>query len=162
MTVAAPIRPPEPIREVPIRRVLLATDLSDASSAATERALEIAAGLGASLLVVSVIDPGAIGGSRVDQVRREREQLVTELVERARLRLVPTEFLIWIGEPGDSIVEAATAEGIDLIVVGSHGRSGIGRAILGSVSDHVVRNAPCPVMVARGRPNGGLSDSAGG
>jgi nucleotide-binding universal stress UspA family protein len=58
-------------------------------------------------------------------------------------------FLIWEGDPGESIVEAARAEHADLIVVGSHGRGGVGRFLIGSVSDHVVRHAPCPVMVVR-------------
>ncbi|HEU4672106.1 MAG TPA: universal stress protein, partial [Candidatus Limnocylindrales bacterium] len=50
---------------------------------------------------------------------------------------------------GDAIVEAAVSERADMIVVGSHGRSGLGRALLGSVSDFVVRHAPCPVMVVK-------------
>lgn len=144
------LRPPAPAVR-PIRRVLLGTDLSDASSLATERALEVAEALGAALLVVSVIDPGRRGGLRDDQERQMREARVGELVGRARHRRIAAEFLIWTGDPGASIVEAAGAEAADLIVVGSHGRRGLGRALLGSVSDHVVRNAPCPVMVVRAR-----------
>jgi nucleotide-binding universal stress UspA family protein len=137
----------------PIARVLLGTDLSDASSLATERALEVAEALGAALLVVSVIDPGRRGvdGLRVDQERRIREARIAEVVRRARQRRIAAEFLIWTGDPGDSILEAAAAESADLIIVGSHGRRGLGRALLGSVSDHVVRNAACPVMVVRAR-----------
>jgi nucleotide-binding universal stress UspA family protein len=137
-----------------IRRVLLATDLSDASEAATERAIEVAQGLGADLLVVSVIDPKArrAGGDlRVDQVRRIQEARIADVVERARRRRIGTEFLIWTGDAGESIVDAAEAERADLVVVGSRGRGSLGRAILGSVSDHVVRHAPCPVMVVRPR-----------
>ena len=58
-------------------------------------------------------------------------------------------FLVWTGDPGDMIVEAAEAEHADMIVVGSHGRGAVGRLFLGSVSEHVVRNAPCPVLVVR-------------
>ena len=64
---------------------------------------------------------------------------------------VRVSFLVWEGEPGEAIVEAATSEQVDLIVVGSHGRSGMGRFLIGSVSDYVVRRAPCPVLVVRGR-----------
>jgi len=146
-----PLRPiPEPSSS--IRRILLATDLTDASSAATEQALELAAALRAGLLVVSVIDPGARrpgGGLRVDQERALRESAMAELGERARAREVHAEFLIWTGNPGESVVDAAAAERADLIVVGTHGRRGLERAILGSVSDHVVRNAACPVMIVR-------------
>jgi nucleotide-binding universal stress UspA family protein len=54
---------------------------------------------------------------------------------------------VWEGEPGESILEAALAEGADLIVIGSHGRGPIGRRILGSVSQHVVMRAAVPVIV---------------
>jgi nucleotide-binding universal stress UspA family protein len=138
-----------------VGKLLLATDLSPASSAATEQAFELAAQLGAPLLVVSVIDPGQLRlpggrfGQRVDQVRAQRELVAQDLVERGRRIGVMVTFLIWEGDPGESIVEAARAERADLIVVGSHGRSGVGRALIGSVSDHVVRHAPCPVLVVR-------------
>jgi len=136
-------------------KLLLATDLSPASAAATEQAFELASRLTAPLLIVSVIDPGQLRlsggrfGQRVDQVRMQRERVAQDLVARGRRVGVPVSFLIWEGDPGESIVEAAVAERADLIVVGSHGRSGVGRFLIGSVSDHVVRHAPCPVLVVR-------------
>jgi nucleotide-binding universal stress UspA family protein len=138
-----------------ITKVLLATDLSDASERATDEAVDLAARLGASLLAVSVIDPGQLRlpgghfGQRVDQVRTMRETAAQRLVERGRRLGIRVDFLIWEGEPGESIVAAAEAEDVDLIVVGSHGRSTVGRFLIGSVSDEVVRNAPCPVLVVR-------------
>jgi nucleotide-binding universal stress UspA family protein len=141
-------------------KVLLATDLSPASVGATDQALELARLLGAPLLVVSVIDPrqlrlpGGRFGQRVDQVRAQREIGAQALVERGRRVGVDVTFLIWEGDPGEAIVDAATAEHADLIVVGSHGRSGVGRFLVGSVSDHVVRHAPCPVMVVRASEDG--------
>ncbi len=136
-------------------KLLLATDLSEASASATDEAFELARRLEASLLVVSVIDPGTLlrpGGrydTRVDQVRDRRQQLAQTLVERGRHEGVTVSFLVWEGDPGDMIVEAAEAEHADLVVVGSHGRGAVGRFFLGSVSDHVVRHAPCPVLVVR-------------
>jgi nucleotide-binding universal stress UspA family protein len=138
-----------------IAKVLLATDLSAASAGATDEAIELATRLGASLLIVSVIDPGQLrlpGGpfnQRVDQVRAERESAAQKLVDRGRRLGLRVDFLIWEGEPGESIVAAAEAEGADLIVVGSHGRGAVGRFLIGSVSDHVVRSASCPVLVVR-------------
>ena len=140
-----------------VKKLLLATDLSEASAAATDEAFELAIRLGASILAVSVIDPGSLlmpGGRfrvRIDQVREKREQLAQELVERGREAGVEVSFLIWTGDPGDMIVEAAEAEHADMILVGSHGRGAVGRLFLGSVSEHVVRNAPCPVLVVRPR-----------
>ncbi|MEO8208071.1 MAG: universal stress protein [Chloroflexota bacterium] len=140
-----------------IHRILLATDLSAASDEAGQEALGLARDLGAELLVVSVIDPGTLRrpggrfGPRVDQVRADREAAAQELVSRGRAAGVRVNFLIWEGEPGESIVEAAESEQVDLVVVGSHGRGSVGRFFLGSVSDHVVHNAHCPVVVVRAR-----------
>ena len=146
---------PAPTAPRPVSKILLATDLSSTSERATDEALELATRLGATVLAVSVIDPrqlrlpGGRYGMRVDQVRTERESAAQGLVARGRRLGVPVTFLIWEGEPGESIVDAAVAEGADLIVVGSHGRGAVGRVLIGSVSDHVVRNAPCPVLVVR-------------
>ena len=140
----------------PFSAVLLATDLSPTSAPAEDEALRLAARLHARLLAVSVIDPGTLrlpGGrfsARVDQVRDQREQAAQALVARGRQDGVSCEFLVWEGDPGEAIVDAATAESVDLIVLGSHGRHGVNRSIFGSVSDHVVRHAPCPVVVVRG------------
>jgi nucleotide-binding universal stress UspA family protein len=140
----------------PIGAVLLATDLSTTSTPAEAEAMRLAAGLGARLIAVSVIDPGSLrlpGGrfrARVDQVRDEREIAAQALVARAQEMGVATAFLVWEGDPGEAIVDAASAEHADLIVLGTHGRHGVERSLFGSVSDHVVRNAPCPVVVVRG------------
>lgn len=140
-----------------LERLLLATDLSEASVSATDEAFELARRLGASLLVVSVIDPGTLlrpGGrysARMDQVRDRREQLARTLVARGREEGVEVSFLVWEGDPGDMIVTAAESERADLIVVGSHGRGAVGRFFIGSVSEHVVRHAACPVLVVRPR-----------
>jgi nucleotide-binding universal stress UspA family protein len=65
---------------------------------------------------------------------------------------VPVRFLIWDGESaGEAILEAAAAEAADMIVVGTHGRGPIERLFLGSVSEHVIRNADVPVLVVRPR-----------
>ena len=147
---AAPLRRPAKA----VRRILLATDLSPASEGATRQAIELARDLGASLLVVSVIDPdirGIPGGrlERMDQRRAAREQAAQAVVVRGRQAGIVVNFLIWEGEPGPAIVEAAASEEVDLIVVGSHGRGRVGRFMLGSVSDHVIRNATAPVLVVR-------------
>ena len=145
-----------PATPEPIVAVLLATDLSATSSPAEQEALRLASSLHARLIAVSVIDPGSLrmpGGrfrARVDQVRDEREHAAQALVARAQEIGVPTAFLVWEGDPGEAIVDAASAESADLIVLGTHGRHGVNRSLFGSVSDHVVRNAPCPVVVVRG------------
>jgi nucleotide-binding universal stress UspA family protein len=138
---------------VSIRTVLLATDLTPASEAATTQAIGMAASLGARLLVVNVIDQSgpvsALATVRVDQQRAIREGPLLQIVNRARARGVDAAFLLWTGEAGQGIVAAAEAEGADMVVVGTRGLDRAGRFLLGSVSDYVVYHSSCPVMVAR-------------
>lgn len=131
---------------------MLATEFGPASRAATDEAIALAAQLGARLLVTSVVDPGAADGDgrRVDQVRAGREAGAQEIVREARARGTEATFLVWEGDPGEVILNAAAAEDVDLIVVGSRGRGPVGRLLLGSVSDHIVRHADRPVVVVRG------------
>ncbi len=144
-----------------VETILLATDGTPASQAADEQAILLAAELGARLLVVSVINttarlpveamvPGGLAG-----IADEREALATTvqgIVQRARAAGAQATFLVWEGDPAEAIVAAAEAEHADLIVVGSHGRGPVGRFLIGSVSDHVVRHAGCPVLVVRATP----------
>jgi nucleotide-binding universal stress UspA family protein len=142
-----------------IRTILVATDFGQASDAALERAITLATALHASLLILSVIDDGALrlpgGGfvARVDQVRAERERLAANAMVRARAAGVQARSLVWQGDVGESILEAVVAEGAELLVVGTHARGAIGRLLLGSVSDHVVRHATVPVLVVRPTPD---------
>ena len=138
-----------------IRRVLLATDLTAASASATEEALAIAQRSGAGLVVLTVIDPHALrlpGGGflrRVDQERSRVETDVQRVVARARAGGIRATFLIWEGAPSEVILEAAEAEDVDLVVMGSHGRGRIGRLLLGSTSDRVSREARRKVLVVQ-------------
>ena len=141
-----------------IEKVLLATDGSPASESASEQAIDLATQVEARLLVVSVLG----GSSRPSEAQPEvapdsRASLTSKaqgIVARAKAAGVDASFLVWEGEPGEAIVAAADAETADIIVVGSHGRSGVSRVFMGSVSDFVVRHAHCPVMVVRGRVDG--------
>ncbi len=153
MTVPAPAsdgRPAaRPRRARPVSTLVLATDLGEASETATEHAIALAAQLDARLLVVTVMDARPRRGPLPRPVE-ERERLserVSAVAARAREAGATASFLVWDGEPVESIIAAAEAEAADMIVVGSHRRSPMGRAILGSVSDRVVREATCPVLV---------------
>jgi nucleotide-binding universal stress UspA family protein len=138
----------------PYGTILLATDLTPTSGTATERAIELAAQLGARLLIVNVIDPGRAGllrpRGRVRPVeeREDRAAAAQDVVDRARQSGARATYLVWDGDPGDGILAAAEAERADLIVVGTRGRSVVGR-MLGSVSDHIVHRARVPVLVVR-------------
>ncbi len=131
--------------------VIVATDLTRVSARAVEVAIDLARRLSARLLLVNVLDLGRLSGlgrhDRVDQARAEREPVLLEMVRAARAAGVEAEFLLWQGAPVDTITEAATSEGAEMIVVGTHRRRGPGRMLLGSVSDELVRTAGVPVLI---------------
>jgi nucleotide-binding universal stress UspA family protein len=134
-------------------RILLATDLSPASGAATERAISLAVDHGASLIVICVVDPRRLllpGGRflrRLDQERAEMMSGAQGIVARARAAGARATFLVWDGDPAETIVAAAESEAVDVIVIGSHGRGRLGRLILGSTSARVADEAACRVVV---------------
>ncbi len=134
---------------------MVATDATPTSAGAERAGIQLAARVGASLILLSVIDPSRLrspGGpfyTRVDQVRHQREAALGNLVDVARAKGIPAQFLIWEGPPGPSVVEAAAAEEADVIVVGSHGRGPVGRLLLGSVSSHIVDHGGRTVVVVK-------------
>ena len=137
-----------------LETILLATDGSAASEPASEQAIDLAVQVQARLLVVSVV-PSAHAAEPAERNGESRDSMAARaqsIVQKAKAAGANATFLIWEGEAGDGIVAAANSEGADLIVVGSHGRSGVSRFFIGSVSDYVVRHAHCPVMVVRGKP----------
>jgi nucleotide-binding universal stress UspA family protein len=138
-----------------LETVVLATDLGRPSEAATAQAIGLAIGLKARLLVLNVVDQRrgrAIGGPgkiRPVEEREARALAAREVVQRARAAGADARFLVWDGDVAEGIVAAADAEHANVIVMGTRGRAGVERSILGSVSDAVIRSAHCPVMVVR-------------
>ncbi|HET7677913.1 MAG TPA: universal stress protein [Candidatus Limnocylindrales bacterium] len=145
-----------------VRRILLATDLGQASEAATDEAIRLSARLGASLVVINILDPARLRDGdgrpdpRVDQARARRERAAQGIVARGRARGINARFLVWEGEAAEAIVAAAHAEAADLVVMGTHGRGPIGRLVFGSISERVVRDAAMRVLVVRPDGRGGL------
>ena len=136
-----------------IRRLLLATDLTAASDRAADRAIALAVELGAELIVLSVVDPGRLrlpGGRflrRIDQERAHVEARAQALVIRARAAGARATFLVWEGDPAETILSASESERADAIVLGSHGRGALGRRLVGSISARVSDGARCSVLV---------------
>jgi len=124
------------------RRILLATDGSRFSEIAAGLAAEIARACGLPVSVVSVVKPG---GLNADTVREDVQTCAAAL----RVQGIEADAFALEGRPGEVIVAKAVELGADLIVVGSHGRRGLNRMMLGSVSDAVVGAARCAVLVAK-------------
>lgn len=143
-----------------LRRILLATDLSPASEPAADEAIRLALGSGARLVILCVIDPGRLrlpGGTflrRIDQERGRMEVGVQGLVRESAAAGVAATFLVWEGDPAETILAAAEAEDVDAILIGSHRRGRLGRLVLGSVSARVVADSDRPVHVVTRRGGG--------
>ena len=133
--------------------IVLGTDFGPTSAAAERAAIELARQRGADLVVVHAIDPGRLrlpGGlwrNRVDQARSARERDARLLLAAARDAGVSARILIWTGDAASCVVDAARAEHADRIILGSHRRGRLGKAIAGSVVDAVRARAECPVDV---------------
>ena len=135
--------------------IVLGTEFGAVSAAAERVAIRLARRDGVPLVIVHAIDPGRLRGAgglfrqRMDQARASREMAARALVARVRSAGVEPQLLIWDGDPATCVLEAARAEGASRIVIGSHGRGRIGRAIAGSVSAAVIERASCPVDIVR-------------
>ena len=128
-------------------RVLIPTDGSDTAAAAVDRGLSLAAAYGASVTFLFVADVYAM--STVPESREAREhgrEVVDALVERAADEGVEAEGTVRTGFPHEEVLEAASDIGADLVVMSSHGRSGVERFLSGSVTERVVRLSEVPVL----------------
>lgn len=136
--------------------VLVAVDFSDTSALAYERACQIASSRGSKLLVVHILPsaPLAIHGvqpvlpppSLAGRIRELAEQKLGALVAAAGERGISAESVLTVGSAGHSIVDVAVDRGVDLIVIGTRGLTGVKHLVLGSTAEHAVRHASCPVL----------------
>lgn len=145
------------------RVILHPTDFSPASRRAFARAISDARANGAQLLLVHVLSPVvmpfAAGEMMSPQtyadVQRSMQtygqKQLDKLVGKAKAAGVRVRGLLLEGIAADAIVRIARSRHADVIVMGTHGRSGIGRLLMGSVAQRVVGTAPCPVLTVRGK-----------
>ena len=143
------------------RRILVPTDFSPTSDAALEYARILAAKFGSSVQILHVIDdPTAASEFVPDGFAPSTDGIRTALLDQAHTRLERVMNLVdrsrhhahaeaVLGLPAQSIIDYATATGTGLIVMGTHGRTGLAHLLMGSVAEQVVRTAPCPVLTVR-------------
>jgi universal stress protein A len=144
-----------------IARIMAPTDFSAASDAALEYARALATQMGASIDLVHVFDDPFTSGAFVGDgtvmmpvdLRQALEDWASEQLASRHTSLAATlpgsTYALLMGSPAKRIVDHAEEIGADLIVMGTHGRTGLGHLLLGSVAERVVRTAKCPVLTTR-------------
>jgi len=142
------------------KNILVPTDLSLHAEAALDYACELASKLGATVHLVNVIGIPALGvpelgmavtSAMIESMISDNQKALEALAARKRGTATIGQLLLKTGDARDAIDHAAAELGADLIVMGTHGRRGVSRALLGSVAETVVRTAPCPVLTIRMR-----------
>lgn len=164
--LAAGAPPPEPAVFC-LKKILVPVDFSDCSRKALQYAVPMARQNGSSLTLLYVgvlpdylgLDGGGFDYGIYDpdfsaveaDLRASGQQRLDQLIAEQVPREVPCETLIQVGAPKSEILAAARNLPADLIILSTHGRTGLKHVLLGSVAEHVVREAPCPVLVVRER-----------
>ena len=133
-------------------RILVAVDGSDYARMALDQAISLGGTCNSSIFAVSVIDlfpeQLAVAPSLEEKLAKEVRDHLDEAEAKVRAADIPCETIVRInGQPHEAIIQEAKDRDIDLIVMGTHGRTGIKRALVGSVAQKVIGHAPCPVLV---------------
>jgi len=142
---------------IEIRRILCPTDFSDFSRRALEHAVAIARWYESTITVLHVFStapvaadaPGAPSHEPIVLTRADRDQMLAEMqrfIEAEPAPGIPVEAMMREGNAASEILNQAIALNVDLLVIGTHGRSGFERLLLGSVTEKVLRKAACPVL----------------
>lgn len=134
-----------------IKRIVFPTDFSHTGDAALRFATTLAKESGAKIIVVHVQEaPLAYGGGEMYYgIAEPNEEELLQMLGQVRPTdpSVPVEHRLVVGDPAGAVVSVAEQEEADLIVLGSHGRTGLSRLLMGSVAEAIVRKAHCPVLV---------------
>jgi len=140
------------------KHILVPTDLSEAAEEALDYACELANQFGATVHLLHVIGIPALGvpelgvaltSTVIDTMIHDNQEALEQLADRKRHIAQFGQVLLRTGDARDLINQTAKELEADLIVMGTHGRRGVSRALLGSVTETVVRSAPCPVLTVR-------------
>jgi nucleotide-binding universal stress UspA family protein len=140
-----------------IRTILVPVDFSDCSLAGLTYAVRFAKEFGGRIIVLHVTDLGPVmmttgcgeyhSPSYMQAARRRCDNEMRHFLKRVNFDGVRVDRLLVAGYCPAAIYEAAAKEDVDLIIISTHGRTGLGRALMGSVAEGTVRNAACPVLV---------------
>jgi nucleotide-binding universal stress UspA family protein len=145
-----------------VQHVLVPIDFSTTADRALAYAIALAQQLQARLTLLHVLDltpvtmdemPAGVAATYLDDLETDAQHLLQASLERVQRAGLQAESLLVQGTPTQTIVDTAGEQGVDLIIMGTHGRTGLAHVFLGSVAEHVVRQGPCPVLVVRRAPD---------
>lgn len=144
---------------VSLNKILVPQDFSDYSLHALKYAVTFAGLFNSELVVVHVVEPivypadfsfGQVSiPAMEEEIRKHSEEQLNELVAKEIPKNIKVTSIIRVGKPFIEIVDVAKSENADLIVISSHGRTGMDHVLFGSTADKVVRKSPCPVLTVR-------------
>jgi nucleotide-binding universal stress UspA family protein len=147
----------------PFHRIVIPADFSNSSEEAWALAQRVAESLGSEVVLVHVFaelphyGDAPLGhtdttGRAFETARKWTSEALEKMAARAREKGIKVRTVMRTGVPHQEIVDVVTNEGADLVMMGTHGRSGLSRVLLGSVAERVIHFAPCPVLTVR-RPD---------
>ena len=132
-----------------LKKILAPTDFSELSGAGVRYACQLAKEVGAQVIVMNVIvldESNTTGKGEIEAHSDQLTEFVAKTVPHRGADLKVREVVV-AGQPYSAIVDCAENEHVDLVVMSSHGRSGLSRMLIGSVTDRLLRAAKCPVLV---------------
>lgn len=132
-----------------LKKILAPTDFSELSGEGVRYACHLAKEVGAQAIVLNVIvldETNTVGKGEIEAHKQRLSEFVAKMVPHQSPDLKIREVVV-AGQPYSSIVDCADNEHIDLVVMSTHGRSGLSRMLIGSVTDRLLRAAKCPVLV---------------
>ena len=145
-----------------VQHVLVPIDFSATADRALAYAIALAQQLQARLTLLHVLDltpvtmedmTTGMTATYLEDLETDAQHLLQASRERVQGAGLQGESLLVQGTPTQTIVDTAGEQGVDLIIMGTHGRTGLAHVFLGSVAEHVVRQGPCPVLVVRRAPD---------
>jgi nucleotide-binding universal stress UspA family protein len=132
-----------------LKKILAPTDFSELSGEGVRYACQLAKEVGAQVIVMNIIvldETNTVGKGEIDAHKQRLTEFVAKTVAHHGADVKLREVVV-VGQPYSAIVDCAENEHIDLVVMSSHGRSGLSRMLIGSVTDRLLRAAKCPVLV---------------
>lgn len=142
-----------------LRKILIPIDFSDYSLNALEYAKLLAEKFNAELILLNVVEPvvftadltmGQVIPSIENELYQKSEEKVKELVDSLRDKF-NVRGVVKVGKPHVEIIELAKSEGVDLIIIGSHGHTGVEHLLFGSTAEKVIRKSTCPVLIIKSK-----------